>query len=503
MGQDTTVPPPPDGFSLLEKGKIIEALKAFQAALEACPNDTALLIGAGRAALLAEDYSEAVRYLTQAARLSPDSLEALLYKARAFAGQGRELFYGGRQNEGSMMLLDAVEMFRTVSELDEKTLEPLLEMARILSELYDYEGADAAAREVLSRSPAACEALCIRGDGAWGRGGGVASKGTAANTVREIWQEALSFYEDAGRSNDKESRPHMGMAALYEMEKKETEAVGAYLKALTRDPEPLGAYSRLIAIYWDVDKREELVRHMEALVKDVARFHPVDKARKAASFFYLGYALFINYDYEPAIEAFTSSYKANAEYKSWATYYIARAHFSLNNYDKAARTFHKLWEDDPSNFENSLTSDSERENVCLALAYLSNHSFQSGRIKMARDLLAPVLKVKNDNVDHYNNYAFLCRETGQFKESYAAYLDAIRLDPHNPRTLNDTALILHYHLHTDLDYAKELYTRAVTAAKDIIENESSSPRAKEEARSALKDASDNLQKLNRGISKDG
>jgi tetratricopeptide (TPR) repeat protein len=116
-----------------------------------------------------------------------------------------------------------------------------------------------------------------------------------------------------------------------------------------------------------------------------------------------------------------------------------------------------------------------------------------------------------DVADWWNNYAFWCRETGStakaelkdelatelFEQSYQAYEEAIRLDPDNARYVNDTGLMLFYHLGRDYDYAEELFLRAWELGKAVCDNPfvAESDPAYIENLSAYGDAMLNLAKL--------
>ncbi len=70
----------------------------------------------------------------------------------------------------------------------------------------------------------------------------------------------------------------------------------------------------------------------------------------------------------------------------------------------------------------------------------------------------------------WNNYGFFAREAQQYEESYQAYRRAMSLAPDNARILNDTALILIYHLHRDLDRAEEWLQESLGLAQERILN---------------------------------
>jgi tetratricopeptide (TPR) repeat protein len=366
-------------------------------------------------------------------------------------------------------------------------------------ELYDFEAADARASEALARDPSSVRALLIRGDAAFMRFQSEAASGSPADRVKEMWHEAMAIYEQASGIDPSATGPYLGMATLYEADKKWDEASGALMKALVLDPELLQGYNKLIALFGNTEGREKLVSLLKDLLAAITEKFPGDEERKATPFYYAGFAHFLNFDYEASIEAYSASLKSNAAYRTGATYYIARSRFALNEYENAARDFFRILSSDPEGFQFYLTNDPAKENVCIALSFLSNHCYEKGNMSMARDLLAGVLMVENGNPVYYNNYAFLCRETNKYEDAYEAYREALSLDPNNPSILNDTALILHYHLHRDLKYAEELYGRAIDEANRILEDETANGSTKDDARTALRDAQNNLRLLKRGI----
>lgn len=95
----------------------------------------------------------------------------------------------------------------------------------------------------------------------------------------------------------------------------------------------------------------------------------------------------------------------------------------------------------------------------------------------------------------WNNYAFFCRETGRYEESYQAYCRCIELAPDNARWVNDTGLILLYHLDRDLDRAQALFERAWELGKAACDNPFVSDESRYENFLAYTDAMLNLAQL--------
>lgn len=100
-----------------------------------------------------------------------------------------------------------------------------------------------------------------------------------------------------------------------------------------------------------------------------------------------------------------------------------------------------------------------------------------------------------DRPEWWNNYAFFCRETGQYEESYQAYCRCIELEPENARWVNDTGLILLYHLDRDLDRAQELFERSWKLGREACENPFVTDESRDENFLAYTDAMLNLAQL--------
>ncbi len=104
-----------------------------------------------------------------------------------------------------------------------------------------------------------------------------------------------------------------------------------------------------------------------------------------------------------------------------------------------------------------------------SLARTADAWYQAGDLPGVRDAFGRLAR-RFDDADWWNNHAFFCRETGQYEQSFAAYERCIALAPDNARYVNDTALILLYHLDRDLDRAEQLFRRAIALARHALDN---------------------------------
>jgi tetratricopeptide (TPR) repeat protein len=103
------------------------------------------------------------------------------------------------------------------------------------------------------------------------------------------------------------------------------------------------------------------------------------------------------------------------------------------------------------------------------LAQVADAYYQAGNLPGARDAFGRLAR-RFDDAEWWNNLAFFCRETGEYEASFAAYERCIELAPDDARYVNDTALILLYHLQRDLDHAEQLFRRAIDLARGDLDN---------------------------------
>jgi len=107
------------------------------------------------------------------------------------------------------------------------------------------------------------------------------------------------------------------------------------------------------------------------------------------------------------------------------------------------------------------------------------------------------------NGDAWNNLALYYRDTNQAEQSRAAYHKALELSPEDPQLMNDYAVIYHYYLRNDDDQARDLYTRAIARAEEMLKSGLVPESDVERIQTALHDAQNNLKKLNAGNRQNG
>ncbi len=136
----------------------------------------------------------------------------------------------------------------------------------------------------------------------------------------------------------------------------------------------------------------------------------------------------------------------------------------------------------------------ENEPTAAALALTGDIYYRAGDMEGIREFFGRVA-ARFDVAEWWNNHAFFCRETGLYEQSYASYRRCIALAPDNARWLNDTGLILLYHLDRDLDEAQALFERSAELAGKALANPFASDEVRADHVSTLGDALLNLAQL--------
>ena len=111
-------------------------------------------------------------------------------------------------------------------------------------------------------------------------------------------------------------------------------------------------------------------------------------------------------------------------------------------------------------FERALCLDPGLGNAALGIDYLGMAIVEREGPRKARIFFRRSAVANPWNAKWWNNYAFFCRETGQYEEAFNAYDKAVSLSPDDTRYINDAGMILMYYLKRQPKKAEELFRRA-------------------------------------------
>ena len=441
------------------------ARKALEAGLGAYPDAPRLHLLAARTVYLrAQEISKDPR-LVQTVR---DEMSLVEEEARV-ALQGLPA-----SREGRMLLAQALYYQGRFDEAD-------TELATLLAADPNDKGALFLQAEIL---------FLVRAATAAREGKGKEAEAFRARAVK-IYEKALAGGADRGRCHHRlgdlathagdldKALDHYGKALAADA----TAAPHGWLLAITRRPARVKP-DRMVALYLKAARARKGAR---------------DKGGAARLHMMAGLFLEVAGDWEGARKealqalALDPAGMWHTEYRAgWCSYW-------MNEPKEAARTFLHLVRTRRVKFCDHLRAiDRAESKTATAMMHaLSSQAVKENRTDDARDLSLLLAIVRGTGED-WNNYAFLCRETGRYKEAWKGYARAIEKDPTNPVYLNDGALILHYNLRTDLEQAGRLYRQAIEEAKKILKDPEAKPDRKAQARLALRDATNNLRRLGRG-----
>lgn len=152
----------------------------------------------------------------------------------------------------------------------------------------------------------------------------------------------------------------------------------------------------------------------------------------------------------------------------------------------------------------TLASADGGASTIATLKWVAGQSVNTGRFEPAIQISKWITETTPNDVEAWNNLAFLYRDSGQAENSLAAYAKSAELAPEDPQVLNDWAVIYHYYLQTEDEKAKGLYRKAIQLAEEILADETGLSTAdKERIQVGLRDARNNLRKLEAGNRRNG
>ncbi|MFH0945734.1 MAG: hypothetical protein V2A76_11095, partial [Planctomycetota bacterium] len=275
-----------------------------------------------------------------------------------------------------------------------------------------------------------------------------------------------------------------------------------FRKSLLADPTLADSYANLARILsGSLEQKKSYTRLLDAVVAAAKSYRSGDARRYAQAFslYQRGLASMAARDVPGMTRDLTEAAKLDDSFKAICAFQVAWGLYRDNQYDKASQQVLEQAQENLSLLLDTMAAQERPSDAALMVRSLGDKCFKKGDMDRARDLFQIAAEALSDSASDWNNYAFLCRETGKYEESFAAYQQALEVDGGNPSLLNDAALILHYHLHRDLDLAAEMYERAIEEGSRVLEDEEADANAKDSARVALRDAENNLRRLKAGI----
>lgn len=200
-------------------------------------------------------------------------------------------------------------------------------------------------------------------------------------------------------------------------------------------------------------------------------------------------------DAQEAVDAAVKAAEVLGDAAPFDTLYrLARRYAIEDELDASATALVAMAEADPDELTAWIESEDDVTAVVASLGRAAFKLTSRRSYATAKTVYRALLEAGPKTASMWNDYALMCRDTRDYAESYRAYAAALAIDDTDPRTLNDTALVLDYHLNRD-DEARPLYEKAIRLAEEELKQLGLTTERKAYLRLALRDAKNNLARL--------
>ena len=385
-----------------------------------------------------------------------------------------------------------------------------------------------AADHAVELQPSSPEAWLLRGRIALAQFGELATDEPTGPAAEATWAEAAASFQHALERFDTpddaraarelaDAATQLGHTLLWKQ--KGPEATEAYATAMAWNPEGFPypkAYDLLRALPKDPeDERPSGFRAALELGRTRFEEHagPADP-QAGTLLWWLGWARFIDAEWAGSEEAFQAALARGQRYSNgW--FYVGLARQYRKDSEGALQAMHAGWDADPAAMVAVIASagGSLRAFENLLGWCASQEPPRNADAAFLSEMLSQSLP---DEPRYWNNLGLFLRDQGEqlefaahkkkekadrkvldelYARSFAAYERSLGLVPDDPQLLNDTALMLIYHVGPDYPRAETMFRRAIElteqrlAATDLPEED----RARfEQTRT---DAKENLQRM--------
>ncbi len=488
---------------LMNDGKLDEARQRFDELVAAHPNDPHARLGLARCQRQSGLADDAVVSLLDAAKVAPQDFDVTLELARALVDQAALRRAEGNGGDQEMSEQDALRMFDEAAALKPTSAVPHLEKARFERIRGDGEAALATIERAIELDPKSVDALLEKAASQY-QFKLTKLPATDSNVTEAGRAELDATYKKVLAIDSKNAWALAGLGWSAKYAKDKEGAIKRFHESLLSDATLEDSYANLDELLSaDSKERKRLVDLLGRVVDSVKGGDEVAKRTRAVALYHRGIVRGSAGEFEGLRKDFAEAVRLSPDFKTGCRYQEGLALFRDGSHEKATQIFLELEANDSPRFRALIQSDAKRRSLRQILSLVNDEVQKDTAESMARarelaKVCAEEFDVFQPWADQWNNYAFLCRETGEYENAYTAYERAIELAPTNPSFLNDTALILQYHLHRDLDRAAELYERAIEEGKRVLADDAADSIAKDAASTAVRDATNNLGMLKSG-----
>ncbi|MFM1873622.1 MAG: hypothetical protein RL398_3044 [Planctomycetota bacterium] len=483
------------------RGRYRDAADVYLRLVKTDPERAEWYVEAGRCLGRSGRFKEALELLDGARKKFPGLPDVAAMLARTMLLEAES----GQALQPEILWTDAAAIAEEVLAVDANHLDSRLLLAQARFLLGEWDAADACAEEAVKRHPNHPGAYILIGRIATERFAQLsaayakladaddAAKAEIVAAIDAQRTRAGDALRKAVAADPSRAHPHIALAQLAVMDRKDDAARAHFGDALVADPlQPVdhSALCRGLTAEQRASFYAGLLQRYEARGDAVAK-------KAAALRWQLGRAYYDGERWADAEAAFGAALAADPSATN-SHYYLCLCAYRRGDHDRAEQHAAAYAAAGAPEFADVLRSlDVEpRGQMRALLQFLADRAFAAGRKEPSRDI-NHVIACLVDSADAWNNHAFLCRETGQFEAAWSSYGHALEKEPESPQLWNDAAVILQYHLRGDenLAKAKQMYGRAIELAGKVAANPKASAIERDRAAQAAKDAKANLAEL--------
>jgi Tfp pilus assembly protein PilF len=509
------------GRQALETGKPADAQKLFEQAAEQDKNSLRTRTWVLRSWMdqgRINDTLDAIDALSKGGAKGPeiDYLYGMAFsqKARGY------LTSGVSSGPIQMSLEDAVQFLEKATKADPELARdafvPLAEAAWYCQKL---DVARAAADAAVKRSPKDGDAQLMLGQIAFSQYSAAKDDPAKTSEADAAWEAAKGAFGQAvllfppkdAASIDKLVRADLNLGNLMAWKKRWPEAQLAYVAAIVAKPSAVDLTQIQPAL-----GGERFLATVEAALPELSKNEKADPADGASLTWWVGWARLDQTQYAKAEEALAAAVAKRPEFvNTW--YFLAVAREGKKDMEGALDALKKYSDANAEDLGVMLLKDPDTS--VRVIDGLVGFCAENQRNEDAAFLSELECEIRPDESRYWNNAGLFWREAGDglrkgddpegkkkapalFEKSWKAYSRALEIEPENPALLNDAAVILHYYLDRDLGKARAMYKKAAERAKAELAKPDLSKDQRELYETALRDSTNNLEKLEKGEKSD-
>jgi len=525
------------GRALLDAGKPAEAEALFARAAAADGGSFATRLWVLRARMDQGRSDETLAALDTLEHAGERGIEMTYLYGMAFARRAEGyLEEGVTDSSVHMNFVDATNFLKTALEADAARFrDAWVPLARAAHAVAELDTARWAGDGAVAALPAEPQAWYARGRVAFAQFIAAETAQAGSPEAEKLWTEATTSLARAvelwvggpasahatERAQTELATAATELAHAQLWRQKAVEATDAYATAVGWDP--LGVdYVEALQLLDAAPKAEpgdERPRGFRAAVElGKTRFDAhaaADDPRTPTLLWWLGWARFRDADWAGSEAAFQSAVARSSEMAN-AWFYVGLARQYRKDSEGALAAMHAGWDAAPDamvtaivGMQGSLRAFEDLLGWCATQ--------EPARNREAAFLSEMLTSSLPREPRYWNNLGLFLRDEGEqleidayknktpepdkallsdlYNRSYDAYQRALELAPDDPQLLNDTGLMLHYHLGPDLVKAEEMYRRAIALAEQRLEDPALTAADRERFTATRDDATKNLDVL--------